>query len=266
MKPVIPRVPLSPRELGELAQLLFEWPVRQSPRLALPFFIFVAALVQVGMFLLFSISYRTPSETRPAAPTVYFLPPDSAAARQLAPWLEANDPAAFSPIRASRAAVPEAPPLRYRPSYEEPPPPLRALPDEPPVVMQPPALPLTGAMKANSPVFGNLTNAPAAIFRTTIVQWKDALACRIPADGVTAPPSPASTGVMPALYQVGIAPEGIPLHCVLLESSGDSASDEAARIWIMAQRFQPAEAESWGRVLVLWGTPASAGSKSSLHP
>ena len=143
---------------------------------------------------------------------------------------------------------------------------LRALPDEPPVVMQPPALPLTGAMKANSPVFGNLTNAPAAIFRTTIVQWKDALACRIPADGVTAPPSPASTGVMPALYQVGIAPEGIPLHCVQLESSGDSASDEAARIWIMAQRFQPSEAESWGRVLVLWGTPASAGSKSSLQP
>ena len=67
MKPVIPRVPLSPRELGELAQLLFEWPVRQSPRLALPFFIFVAALVQAGMFLLFSISYRTPSETRPLA-------------------------------------------------------------------------------------------------------------------------------------------------------------------------------------------------------
>jgi len=261
MKPVLPRVPLSPRELGELAQLLFEWPVRQSPRLALPFFILVAALLQAGMFILFSISYTAPSETRPVAPPIYFLPPDSAAARQLAPWLEANDPAAFSPIRASRAAVPEPPPLRYRPSYEEPPPPLRPLPAETPAAMQPPSLPLAGLVMAKQSAAGTATNLPTAIVRTTAVQWKDALAVRTPVNGMTDPPAPTSAVARPALFQVGIAPEGMPLHCVLLESSGDPASDEAARIWIMARRFQPAASESWGRVLVLWGTPSATEAK-----
>jgi hypothetical protein len=266
MKPALPRVPLTPRELGELAQLLFEWPARQSPRLALPFFILVAAVAQVGMFFLFSISYRAPSQTRPATPPVYFLPSDSAAARQLAPWLEANDPAVFSPIRASRAAVPEPPPLRYRPSYEEPPPPLKPLPAEISPPMEPPGLPLAGIMSPKRAVSGAPTVEPAAVSRSTMIQFKDALSGRIPSEETAAPPLPFSSGATPALFQLGISPEGIPMHCVLLESSGDPESDEAARIWIMARRFQPADAESWGRVLVLWGTPSAKAPKPSPQP
>jgi hypothetical protein len=86
----------------------------------------------------------------------------------------------------------------------------------------------------------------------------DALAGRIQANETSSSLHPLGATSRPSLYQVGISPEGIPLHCVLLESSDDPASDEAARIWIMARRFQPAEAESWGRVLILWGSPEHA--------
>ena len=139
MTPGMPRVPLSPKEL---AQLLFEWPIRQSPRLALPTCILFAAIVQTGMIVLFSISYNSPSEGVPTVPQIYFLPPDSPAARQLDPWLEANDPAIFSPLRAVHDALLSPPPLKYRPSYEESPPPLRPLPPEVAAPMNPPQLPL----------------------------------------------------------------------------------------------------------------------------
>jgi hypothetical protein len=265
MKPSIPHVPLSPRELGELAQLLFKWPARQAPRLALPFFIFIAAIVQAGMLILFSISYKAPSETLPVSPQIYFLPVDSMASRLLAPWLEANDPASFSPIRAAQTAVPAPPPLQYRPSYEEPPPPLRPLPAETPGTMQPPALPLTGVMPLRIPFVGSATNLPPAVKSLTTVQWRDDLAGRIPASEMLPTPVPVTLDASPSLFQVGISAEGRPMHCVLLESSGDPSSDESARIWIMARRFQPSESDSWGRVLVLWGSP-SAGVTSKPSP
>jgi len=74
--------------------------------------------------------------------------------------------------------------------------------------------------------------------------------------------------IQPAVYEVGVNPEGMPVHCVLMESSGDPASDEAAHIWIMARRFQPqpVEAISWGRVLVLWGADASSAVPAAATP
>ena len=139
--PLLPKGPLASRELRELAhlaQLAFEWPIRQAPRLMLPLCILAAGILQTLMVVLFSISYRVPSEKTPEAPLFYFLPPDSEAARLLAPWLEANDPAVFSPLRAARTASPSLPPLRYRPSYEEPPPALLPLRSKPACSIAPP--------------------------------------------------------------------------------------------------------------------------------
>ena len=62
----------------------------------------------------------------------------------------------------------------------------------------------------------------------------------------------------PALYEVEVSKEGLPMHCVQLESSGDSLTDEAGRVWIHAQRFQADEHSSWGRVLLLWGARSAS--------
>ncbi len=271
--PLLPKGPLASRELRELAhlaQLAFEWPIRQAPRLMLPLCILGAGILQTLMVVLFSISYRVPSEKIPDAPLFYFLPPDSKAAHQLAPWLEGNDPRIFSPLRAIRGAAPSLPPLKYRPSYEEPPPALLPLRKESSRVLEPPLPPLSapiqrvtyGEMKSASSFTAGVTGAHTS----TVVQWEDELSKLQPLEStpLSSGPVAAAGAVHPTLYEVGVNPEGIPLHCVLMESSGDPASDEVARIWIMGRRFRPrqsslsAEAMTWGRVLVLWGASANS--------
>lgn len=270
----LPRVPLDPRELGELAKLMFEWPIKRAPRLALPLCILLAAMVQTGMVVIFSISYEAPTARLPIAPRFYFLPPDSAPARQVEAWLEANDPALFSPGRATATAVPPPPPLKYRPSYEEPPPPLRPLPQVEEEILVPPQLPL-----APAPPSGNTLHAPrqqplasATIASPTAekppqaiglapgqVQWLDDLSGRLPI-GDGALPTPQLSAPKPSHYQVAVGPEGITRHCVPTESSGDLSVDEAGRAWIMRQRFQPAGATTWGRVLIPWENTRQRGA------
>ena len=251
-----PRLP-GPKELGDLAHLLFEWPIRQAPRLALPFFILVAAVIQAAMIFLFSISYHQPAVKHPASAQIYFIPADSAIARHLDPWLEANDPAVFSPQMAARAALPSPPPLGYRPSYEEPPPPLRPLPEERPAPILPPFPPPFSPPFSPSPQKSRVSS-PASVTSdppaSTAVHWEDSLQGRIPTGGGI-PLQGAGAG--PSLYQVGIGAGGMPMHCVLLEGSGDAALDEAGRVWILARRFQPSETDVWGRVRILWGSPSA---------
>ena len=256
--PRLPKLPHSPREFGELAQLLFEWPIRRAPRLTLPLCIVAAAIVQTGVVVLFSISYTEPSAKLPLAPRFYFLPADSAAARRLGPWLEAHDPAMFSPRRATAAAVPAPPPLTYRPSYEEPPPPLHPLPVAKEEAIEPPLMPVVppvmpkGLRSPAAPV------TPPAVSPKTAVRWMDDLAARELIDPLTPPPRPSNISgtspvtLQPTQYQVGIGPEGIPRSCVTINPSGDPASDEAGRMWILSQRFRPAGSTSWGRTLILW--------------
>lgn len=278
--PKLPRVPLDPRELGELAKLMFEWPIRRAPRLTLPLCIILAAVVQTAMVVVFSIGYEAPTGRVPSAPRFYFLPPDSAAARQLGAWLDANDPALFSPGRATATAVPPPPPLKYRPSYEEPPPPLHPLPLEQQEAISPPQLPFapmadsgntrkvhrppappaasTAPRKGDKPVFSATTSSSQP-------RWMDSLSSRILAEGPETP-LPQLSAPRPSLYEVAVGPEGIPRHCVLTESSGDASADEAGRTWIMMRRFQPAGTTSWGRVLIPWENTLHPGASPASTP
>ncbi|MFZ0434798.1 MAG: hypothetical protein WAL87_02325 [Chthoniobacterales bacterium] len=270
--PRLPKVPTSPRELGELAQLLFEWPIRQAPRLTLPLCILLAAVIQTAIVVIFSISYEAPAVKLALAPRFYFLPPDSASARQLGAWLEGNDPALFAPGRATASALPPPPPLKYRPSYEEPPPPLLPLPEiggqqmEPPFPPSPfsasmlPGTESGGVLRKSSPSPAPVApNALCAMPQVAAgasphVRWLDELAARRPEGTVATLPSlpPEMSGTKPSLYQVAVGPEGFPMHCTLTDSSGNAEVDESGRAWIMASRFQPADTLSWGRVLIPW--------------
>ena len=260
--PENPHLPKDLKELGDLAHLLFEWPIRQAPRLALPGCILVAAIIQAGMIVLFSISYTTPSDVQPASPQIYFIPPDSATARQIAPWLAANDPAIFSPQYDTRDALPAPPPLKYRPSYEEPPPPLRPLPVEATRPVEPPALPqMADILRTASAALPAATSTPTL---RTVVHWQDELAGRALRSPASAPlPVALSPSAQPALYEVEVSPEGIPMHSVVLNSSGDPGSDEVGNVWIHAQRFQSGDQSSWGRVLLLWGASNPAATPQS---
>ena len=256
MMPSLPRVPLTPRDLGGLAHLLFEWPIRQAPRLTLPLCILLAAIVQGFMIFLFSISYKAPSSPRPESPQVYFLPPDSKAANRLIPWLEANDPAVFSPQRAAGEALP---------------------PEELPA-LQPPPLPVDAGVSGGLVGLGRkAVRAPAASSHAadpkaeTVVHWEDDLSGRVLVTpellhGLPNPSAfPHGRGAQePSLYQVAVNEEGIPAHNVLIGTSGDATSDEAGRIWIQSARFQPSDHVTWGRVIIIWGAGTKdVGTKGS---
>jgi hypothetical protein len=259
------------KEFEELAHLLFEWPIRQAPRLALPACILAAAIIQAAMVILFSISYQSPSARLPSSPQIYFLPIDSPVAHAIAPWLEANDPGVFSPQYDTRDALPAPPPLSYRPSYEEAPPAMRPLRFDPLEAVTPPMIPLmTGILIRNPKAPKHETNGTSSHtveIPPTVVHWQDALANRISlaSPSVATVPQVSSNSEQPALYEVGISAEGIPMHCDLLESSGDPSADENGSVWIHAQRFQPTTHDSWGRVLILWGAaPRALTGKSAI--
>jgi len=240
---------------GDLARLVFDWPVRQAPRLALPICIAAAGLLQAGVILLFSIRYPAPSAPAISSPQVYFLPPDSRPSKEISAWLEANDPAMFSPIRSSLESLPPPPPLRYRASYEEPPPPLRPLPEssEP---LEPLLLPADGsALQMPEKAVGGMAGVAAA---GTSLRWLDDLANRplVPTKGDGALPSRTAKCTQSPLFDIGVDAAGIPRHCLVQESSGDEAADESLRSWILSRRFVPAASPSWGRVQILWDAPA----------
>jgi hypothetical protein len=99
----------------------------------------------------------------------------------------------------------------------------------------------------------------------TLVRWQDTLADRIPQTlerGTAGAPRAGSVSAQPTLYEVEVSAEGVPMHCILLDSSGDPSSDEAGNIWIHAQRFLPADQASWGRVLILWGGVSGAAASN----
>ena len=139
------------------------------------------------------------------------------------------------------------------------------MPAEPPHTVKPPSLPLIETMRQqlhgdSKTVECTPQTQPPPTLPKTMVRWQDALASRTLLTTPAGMPLPAgvTTSLQPALYEVGVSAAGIPMHCVLLDTSGDSASDEAGSIWIHAQRFQSADQESWGRVLIIWGAPVGA--------
>ena len=65
----------------------------------------------------------------------------------------------------------------------------------------------------------------------------------------------------PSVYEVAVGRDGIPLSCVLTETSGDEETDANGRRWILSRRFTPSDAISWGRAILLWnGVPVPAES------
>jgi hypothetical protein len=68
------------------------------------------------------------------------------------------------------------------------------------------------------------------------------------------------------MYQVAVTPEGIPISCVLTESSGNPEADESGRSWILARRFSAAEGITWGRALIIWNSPLTPPLPSPAKP
>ena len=250
------------RTNSNLTSLLFEWPIKKAPRLALPLFIFLAVLLHLSTIYFFNIVYEPPHVSKPLAAQVFFLLPNSASSRQLAPWLQANDSAIFSPLKTVQANLPKIPSGIYQ--LHQPPPVLHPLPpcEEDKIA---PLLPPTDevALPPSSlfPLDHSSSEPPVAslaIHKTTTIHLLDNVAPRAPSPlsalGHPSLPEGIATQLHPTTLTVNIDASGIPHHAIITESSGNEAADEAATQWLMTRHFAPASEETWGNVLIFWGS------------
>jgi hypothetical protein len=190
---------------------------------------------------------------------VLFLLPHSASSLQLSSWLKANDPSIFSPLKTVQETRPPLASSIYEPGATALP--LRSLPKQekkestdllPPA--NEPALPsLLLQEKASMPAA-----ATAPFEQKTVVKLLDPLSTRISGTlGAPSLPAEAILPLPPTKLRLNIDTEGTPHHVILLQSCGHLAADEAASRWAMSSHFAPADHESWGDMLIIWGMGSS---------
>jgi TonB family protein len=87
----------------------------------------------------------------------------------------------------------------------------------------------------------------------------------------TALPQPQTTlALAPTILRLAVNAEGIPVHALILESSGDSAVDRLALENLKNWRFKPLENDSeqsgfqWSRATVFWDTQPLSGEAHSV--
>lgn len=238
-----------------LSILLFEWPIKKAPRLALPFFIVLAALLHLSTIYLFRIVYQPSHVSKPTPAQVLFLLPHSSLSQQIASWLESNDPSIFSPLKTVQTTRLPLPKSIYEPGPSSLP--LRPLPSKhkklfvdllPPT--NEPALP---ASRSNNTV--SLTATDISTQQSTTLQLSPLLSARIAGPlGTPTLPSDITLPLPPTKLTLNIDAEGIPRHVIILQTCGNSMADEAASHWSMTLRFAKADHETWGTLLVIWGS------------
>jgi hypothetical protein len=239
-----------------LTTLLFEWPIKQAPRLALPFFILLAAFFHLSTIYLFNIVYQPSHVSKPAPAQIFFLLPNSSMSQQLSPWLRANDPSIFSPLKTVQqartplsASIYEAGPvsLLLRP--------LPALAKKDASDLLPPTTEITLPSSLVAAQTSPPTIRASSIQQATTIQLLDPLSARS-ADKLGTPslPPAVTLPLSPTTLTLNIDAEGIPRHVIISQSCGNAAVDEAASRWAMNANFAPADHETWGQLLVIWGS------------
>jgi hypothetical protein len=247
--------------VANVTNLLFEWPIRKAPRLALPFFIFFAALLHLSTIYIFNIVYEPPHTSKVTTAQVFFLLPESQASQQMALWLQANDPAVFSPLKTIQYNQPKIPETIYQLSQSTPS--LHSLPHANEDILTsllPPinelVLPKTLLSPLHSSTPQEVIVAPP-ISKTTTVEPLEELALRAPIPisnlGYPLLPPGISTPKYPTMLTVNIDSLGIPRHVIITQSSQNDAADQAATEWLMKSRFVPAKEGTWGPLLIYWG-------------
>ncbi|MEI6416442.1 MAG: hypothetical protein WCO92_01840 [Verrucomicrobiota bacterium] len=238
-----------------LTTLLFEWPIKQAPRLALPFFILLAALFHLSTIYLFNIVYQPSHVSKPVPAQVLFLLPDSPLSQQISSWLKSNDPSIFSPLKTVQSARTSLPSSIYEPGPVALP--LRPVPapeKKDPTDLLPPTNEIT---PPSSPPVDNTSSLPIvtpSLQQATTIQLLDTLSARSAGKlGTPSLPPEVNPPLPPTALTLNIDAEGIPRHVIVSQSCGNPTADEAASRWAMTTHFAPADHETWGQLLVIWG-------------
>jgi len=237
---------------------LFSWDSPRRQRTMLAAFLLLSLVGHALCFYIFQIVYPTPVALLPPPARVTFITPDSEEGRALLRWIDAEDPAvAFTTHPAPGARLGALPKTEHLPSYSTVEPILKELPPLKPNLRIPSSRP-PGAVHSTA----WKTASVIGVAKTYISFSKEL-------DQFGAPSLPqsgfaASNEEIPQTlrFRVAVDDLGEIRYCFPINSSGDPALDEQARLQIIRSRFsqnkqtgdKPGSALIWGMATIEWGS------------
>jgi hypothetical protein len=238
--------------------LLFSWDSPRGHKAVLASFLVLSLVAHALCFYVFQIIYPTPVAVLPPPARVTFIAPDSDEGRTTLRWIDAEDPAlAFTTRLPPGASLRTLPTAQHVASYSASKPLLKDLPPLKPDLRIPSSRP-PGAVRSLS-----RKTAPAiATGRTSISFSKDLDQF----GALSLPPSrfSASNEETPETlrFRVAVNDFGEIPYCFPINSSGDPALDEQARLQVIRSRFRPHRRADgnpgsslvWGIATVQWGS------------
>lgn len=237
--------------------LLFSWDSARGEKLAIIIFLVLSVVAHALCFYIFQIVYPPTIALLPPPARVALITPGSEEGRTLLRWIDAEDPAlAFTTRRPQETKLRALPKAEHVPSYSAIEPSLKNIPPLERDLRIPSCQPLGAVHFARQK-----TALPIMVAKTSV-----SFSNELEAFGAPILPDPAfaaSNEEMPETirFRVAVSKPGEVRYCFPINSSGDSALDEQARLYVARCRFlqNPAitgKADSsltWGTATIVWG-------------
>ena len=257
---------------NEDPSLLFEWAPPKGEKFLISTFLVGSLILHAVAFYLFRIIYPPAIALLPPPARVNLITPTSEEGRTLLRWIEAEDPAlASATVRAPDSRSRALPKLAHVPSYVIEEPKLKELPPFEIPLTAPDAFPAAPAR-----VFGNRTERAWPKIATH-VSFSNELS-EFGALNFSPPLFSGSNTEPPEniRFRVAVNSHGEIQYCFRINSSGDPALDEQARLWLVRSRFanRPTLNSNsageqnliWGVATVEWGNDVSQPARATPPP
>jgi hypothetical protein len=246
--------------------LLFGWDSPRRRGMTLAAFLVLSLMAHALCFYVFQIVYPPPVALLPPPARVTFITADSEEGRTLLRWIDAEDPAvAFTTDPAPGARLNALPKTEHLPSYSTVEPILKELPPLKVDLRIPSSRP-SGAVRS----VARTTASPGSTSRTYI-SFSSEL------DQFGAPTVPqsgfgTSNEEIPETlrFRVAVNDLGEIRYCFPINSSGDPALDEQARLQVVRSRFlqnrqiatRPESSLVWGTATIQWGSDVARSRRT----
>jgi hypothetical protein len=237
--------------------LIFNWDSPRGEKLAITIFLAISVVGHALCFYIFQIVYPPTVALLPPPARVALITPTSEEGRTLLRWIEAEDPAlAFTTLRPKETKLRALPKAEHVPSYSEIEPSLKNIP---PLERD---LGIPSCQPPGSVQFLHKKTAPPVSVVKTSVSFSNELQV-FGAPILPEPAFVASNEEMPETirFRVAVSRLGEVRYCFPINSSGDPALDEQARLCIARCRFpqntanarEPDSFLTWGTATIVWG-------------
>lgn len=237
--------------------LIFNWDSPRGEKLAITIFLVLSVVAHALCFYIFQIVYPPTVALLSPPVRVTLITPATEEGRTLLRWIDAEDPAVpFTTRRPQETTLRALPKAEHVPSYSAMEPTLKNIPPLERDLRIPSSQPL-GAVR----FLHQKTSPPVSAVKTSV-----SFSNQLKAFGAPLLPQPsfaASNEEMPETirFRVAVSRLGEVRYCFPINSSGDPALDEQARLYIERCRFSQNTANvdktdsflTWGTATIVWG-------------